>query len=71
VEDVSVRVTVNLPRPAVAVLTDLAAKRNTTVTEVLRHAISLEQQVDQELSEEARILIQNKDGSFKELVILP
>ncbi len=65
----SVRVTVNLPSPAVAVLKELAAKRDTTVTVVLRHSISLEQQVDQELSQGARILIQKADGSFRELVV--
>jgi len=44
----SVRVTVNLPRSAVDALQQLAAKLNTTVTEVLRHAVSLEQQLDDE-----------------------
>jgi hypothetical protein len=68
---VSVRVTVNLPGPAVAVLQELAKKRGISVTEVLRHAISLEEQIHQELSQEARILIQRKDGSFKELVVFP
>jgi hypothetical protein len=65
----STRVIVNLPTPAVEVLRQLAEKRNTTVTEVLRHAISLEQQLDQELSQNARILIE-KDSAFKELVVL-
>jgi len=70
-EVVSVRVTVNLPGPAVAVLQELAEKRGISVTEVLGHAISLEKQIYQELSQEARILIQRKDGSFKELVVFP
>jgi hypothetical protein len=68
---VSVRVTVDLAGPAVEVLKELAEKRNTTMTEVLRHAISLEHQVDQELSQEAKMLIQKKDGSLEELVVLP
>jgi predicted transcriptional regulator len=68
---VSVRVTVDLPGPAVEVLRELAEKRSTTMTEVLRHAISLEQQVDQELSQEAKMLIQKKDGSLEELVVFP
>jgi hypothetical protein len=66
---VPTRVTVNLPTPAVAVLTQLAQKRGTIVTEVIRHAISLEQQVDKEVSQGARILIE-KEGAFKELEIL-
>jgi hypothetical protein len=66
---VPTRVTVNLPTPAVAVLTQLAQKRGSTVTEVIRHAISLEQQVDEQLSQGARILIE-KGGALKELEIL-
>lgn len=64
----SVRVTVELPGPAVEVLKELAKKRNHTMTEVLRHAISLEQQVDEELSQGAKMLIQKKDGSLEEVV---
>jgi len=44
----SVRVTVNLPRSAVDALQHLAARRSTTVTGVLHHAKSLEQQRNDE-----------------------
>ena len=40
-EDVPVRVIVNLPAPAVEALEGLAAERETTQTEILRHATSL------------------------------
>ena len=64
------RVTVNLPEPAVEVLRGLAAKRKTTETEILRHAISLEQQLDHEIDQGARILIE-KDDKFAELIVRP
>jgi hypothetical protein len=60
---VPVTVTANLPKPAVEVLQQLAAKRKTTSTEILRHAISLEKQLEDELSEGARILIE-KEGTL-------
>lgn len=65
-----VRVTVNLPAPAVEALQGLAAKRETTRTEILRHAISLEQQLDHEIDQGARILLE-KDGKFSELLVRP
>jgi len=69
-EVVAVKVTVNLPAPAVEALEGLAAKRETTKTEILRHAISLEQQLDHEIDQGARILIE-KDGKFSELIVRP
>jgi hypothetical protein len=69
-EDVPVRVIVNLPAPAVEALEGLAAKRETTKTEILRHAISLEQQLDHEIDQGAQILIE-KDDKFSELRLRP
>ena len=65
-----VRVIVNLPAPAVEALEGLAAKRQTTKTEILRHAISLEQQLDHEIDQGARILIE-KDDKFSKLIVRP
>jgi len=67
-EAVPVKVIVNLPEPVVAALKQLATTRKTTTTEILRHAISLEKQLEDDLSQGARILIEN-DGKFKELVV--
>jgi len=64
------RVTVNLPGMAVDVLKEIAHRRGTTPTEVLRHAISLERELSEEINQGARILIE-KDGEFRELVFLP
>lgn len=65
-----VRVIVNLPAPAVEALEGLAAKRETTKTEILRHAISLEQQLDHAIDQGAQILIE-KDDKFSELRLRP
>ncbi len=65
-----VRVIVNLPAPAVEALEGLAAKRETTKTEILRHAISLEQQLDHEIDQGAQIVIE-KDDKFSELRLRP
>ncbi len=66
-----VRVIVNLPAPAVEALEGLAAKRETTKTEILRHATSsLEQQLDHEIDQGAQILIE-KDDKFSELRLRP
>jgi hypothetical protein len=69
-EDVPVRVIVNLPAPAVEALEGLAAKRETTKTEILRHAISLEQRLEHEIDRGARILIE-KDDKVSELLLRP
>ena len=42
----------------------------TTKTEILRHAISLEQRLDHEIDRGARILIE-KDDKFSELLLRP
>jgi hypothetical protein len=66
--NVPVTVTVNLPKQAVEAVQRLAKKRHTTATEILRHAISLEKQLDDELDHGTRVLIE-KDGDFRELEI--
>ena len=63
-------VLVNLPETAVEALQQLATKRETSKTEILRHAISLEDQIDKEIREGARILVE-KEGTFWELVVNP
>jgi len=67
---VTATVLVNLPETAVEALQQLATKRETSKTEILRHAISLEDQIDKEIREGARILVE-KEGTFWELVVNP
>jgi predicted transcriptional regulator len=57
----SVKTSVNLPEPAIEALRELAEKRDTTMTEVLRHAISLEKAIDDEVSEGGKVLIKKGD----------
>lgn len=64
-----VKISVNLTEDAVEALKDLAAKRGTTVTEVLRRAISTEKYLDQvQRNEGAKVLVEDKKGKIRELV---
>ena len=62
------KVTVNLPSEAVAALRELAEKRKTTMTEVLRSAIVTEKFLSEKSSAGAKILVQEKDNSVKQVV---
>ena len=64
-----VKISVNLTEDAVEALKDLAAKRGTTVTDVLRRAISTEKYLDHVQREEgAKVLVEDKKGRIRELV---
>ncbi len=54
----------DLPSAAVDALNNIASKRGTTETEVLHHAISLEKQLDDEVRNGAKILIEKDDKSY-------
>jgi predicted transcriptional regulator len=54
----TVKVSVNLPSEDVAALKELAAKRKTTVKEVLRRAIASEKFFEDETSQGGRVLIE-------------
>jgi hypothetical protein len=61
-----VEVTVVLPKTSVDAWQQLAEQRDTDETKILIQAISLEYQLDKEVSQGARILIL-KDGVFGQL----
>jgi len=64
-----VKISVNLTVDAVEALKDLAAKRGTTVTDVLRRAISTEKYIDHvQRDEGAKVLVEDKKGKIRELV---
>lgn len=64
-----VKISVNLTEDAVEALKDLAAKRGTTVTDVLRRAISTEKYLDHVQREEgSKVLVEDKKGKIRELV---
>jgi len=66
----AVKTTLNLPAESSELLRTLADQRGTTLAEVIRRALQLEQYLTQIRDEGGRILIEKKeDASPKELVI--
>lgn len=61
------RVNVNFSPQAYAMLQELADKKGTTISMVLRDAIAMEKYVDDTRREGGRILFE-RDGKFRELV---
>jgi predicted transcriptional regulator len=59
---------VNLPDETVGALRELAEKRNTTVTQVLRDAVASEVFLQRELETGAKLLIEMPDRRTRELV---
>jgi len=62
------KVTVNLGDEVVQVLKDLAERRSTTLTDVLRRAISNEQFIQNELDAGSKILIETKDKKTERVI---
>jgi ribbon-helix-helix CopG family protein len=66
----AVKTTLNLPAASSEILRALADQRGTSLAEVIRRALQLEQYLTQVRDEGGRILIEKKDDqSPKELVI--
>ncbi len=63
-----VKMSVNLSSDVVDVLRDLAAKRRTTMTEVLRQAIGTEKFIDDVKEEDGKVLVEDKKGRLRQLV---
>jgi predicted transcriptional regulator len=61
------KVAFNLPEEDVAALKDLAIRRQTTVTHVIRQAIASEKFLDEEISRGGKILVE-RDNSLREVV---
>jgi hypothetical protein len=64
-----VKTTLNLSADTSDTLRALAADRNTTLAEVIRRALRVEQFLHEAQKEGRRILIEDEDSSVKELVI--
>ncbi len=62
------RVNVNFSGDAYEVLTDIASRRDKTVSGVLRDALALEKLYDDTVLEGGRILVEREDGSLREVV---
>lgn len=65
-----VKVTVNLPEDAVDFLRAYADERGITMTEALRRLISNESYLVQEVDEGGKVLIEKKDKTVRELVLV-
>ena len=64
-----VKTSVNLPQDAVDALRKMAAKRGTTMADVLRQAISTEKFLDETTSNGGKVLIEENDKSMRQLLI--
>lgn len=64
----SVKVIVNLGLEVVEALRHLAAKRNTTITEVLRQAIGTEKFLDEVCEDQGTVLVEDARGRVRQLV---
>jgi predicted transcriptional regulator len=65
-----VKTSVNLSEDAVQALKDIATSRGTNMSDVLRHAISLEKFVHEETENGAKILVE-KNNDTRQLLINP
>jgi predicted DNA-binding protein len=63
------KTSVNLPDVTLTVLGDIAKKRGKTLSQVIRDAIATEKILQDAVDDNAKILIKEKDGSIKQLII--
>jgi Ribbon-helix-helix protein, copG family len=64
-----VKTTLSLPADTSEALRELAADRNTTLAEVIRRAVRLEQFVHETQKGGGKILVEDADNTVKELII--
>lgn len=63
------KTSINLPTDAVETLKKLAAKRGSTMADVIRQAISTEKFLEETVSTGGKVLIEEKDKSIRQLLI--
>ena len=63
-----IKMSVNLSSEVIDVLRELAQKRGTTMTDVLRQAIGTEKFIDEVNEDGGKILIEDKNGKMRQLV---
>ena len=64
------KLTLRLPQDARIALEWMANKRNVTLAEVIRHAISTEKFLLEEVERGGSVMIEEKGGRLKQLVLL-
>lgn len=63
-----IKMSVNLSSEAVDALQELARKRGTTVTEALRQVIGTAKYLDEVLTADGKVLVEDRRGRVRELV---
>ena len=63
------KTSVNLPDVTLAALESIAKKRGKTMSQVIRDAIATEQVLQDASDDNSKILIKDKDGSIRQLII--
>ena len=63
------KTSVNLPDVTLAALDSIAKKRGKTMSQVIRDAIATEQVLQEASESNSKILIKDKDGSIRQLII--
>ena len=64
-----VRTTVNLPAEAVEAIREIARKKGTTMTEVIRQALATERLLYETQLEGGKVLIEDKDKTIKHIIL--
>lgn len=67
----TVKVTVNLPSGIVEAVQEMATRRNTTMTEVIRDSIATERYLRDRIKDHSKILIEDETGTSRELLFKP
>ncbi len=64
-----VKTTMNLPQESIDILRDLATTTGVSMAEVVRRSVAIDKFLHDTKSEGGKILIKDKNNSFRELLI--
>lgn len=64
-----VKLSVNLPPGDVAVIRELAKRRSTTMTEVIRRGISTQKYLQDAVDKGGKIFVEDRRGRLREIVL--
>lgn len=65
----AVKTTVNLPDDAIKAIREIAERRGTTMTEVIRQAIATEKFLFDTVQEGGKVLVEDRDKTLKQIVL--
>jgi len=64
----TVKLTVNITEELAKALKELAAREGTTMTNIVNKALALEKYVSEEKAKGSKMIFEDKNGKFKEVV---